>query len=96
MMKEQLGLSREQVLEMDARGYSIAMLDGMDRAMPGLRNRQIEETRGRTIVRVDLQDDRAEVTTRTPSGVVETDTWVREGGAWKCRARSVGEGVSYR
>ncbi|MHC4469392.1 MAG: hypothetical protein ACYS99_00375 [Planctomycetota bacterium] len=96
MMDEQLDLSREQVLEMDAREYSIAMLEGMDRSMPELRNRQIEETRGRVIVRIDLQDDRAEVTTKTPSGLEETDTWVKEGGAWKCKARSVGEGVSYR
>jgi hypothetical protein len=84
--REQCGLSREDVLTLDARGYFIAFLKGLDRHQPETRKRQVEETRGKEIVSIKIDGKTAQVTTKSTSGVIETDTWIREDRGWKVRA----------
>jgi len=90
---KELGLSVEQVKDLDAGEYFVAILEGLDRVQPDLRERQLEETRARTVTELTVDGDRAEMTTMSPSGAAETFTWVREGSGWKCKATSVGEGI---
>lgn len=85
-MKEGFGLRREDVLAMDTRQYFLAILNGLDRVQPELRKRQIEETRSREIVSIRIDGASAEMKTKATSGAVESYTWTKEGGTWRCRA----------
>lgn len=86
MFREEWGLSREEVLTFDVRRYFIAILEGLDRVQPELRERQIEEIRGCEIVGIKFDDGSAQVTMRTASGATEIGTLVKEDGGWKCVA----------
>jgi hypothetical protein len=93
-MKEQMDLEPEDIRDLDARGYFIAMFEGMDRARPELRRQQIQDTKTRQIVEVTVDGDTATARTLLSSGATESDQWVREDGGWRLKARSVGTGVS--
>jgi hypothetical protein len=88
-----LGLTVEQIRDLDTGEYFVAILKGLDRVQPKLREQQIEDTRTMQIVGLEVMGDTAEVSTRSASGLEQHFTWIRESSGWKIKATSVGKGL---
>ena len=88
-----IGLSVAQIRNMTTPEFFVATFEGLDRVRPEMRKQQVEESKSRSIVKLEVLGDRAEMTTRTASGNEEKFSYVRETTGWKIEATSVGKGL---
>lgn len=88
-----IGLTLEQIEGMTTEQYFVAIFEGLDKVRPDVRRKQIEDTRTRQIVHLEIHDFRAEMATETASGLEENFSWVRESDGWKIDATSMGTGL---
>jgi len=86
LIRDQYGLEREQVEQMDARDWFIAVYEGGDRVRPELREAQIAEARGTSVKEITVEGNQGETRVRLPSSKERVDFWTKEAGAWKVTA----------
>lgn len=79
----EFGISPDQLADLNTHDYFIAMMEGLERTKPELRQQQVEELQNATIDRIEQGAEKTTVHWKTSSGTPMTDFWIREDGTWK-------------
>jgi hypothetical protein len=82
-MNQKFNLPIETLMQMDPKGFFLALMTAVERNQPEIVNLQMQSAQGAKFVRTQIREDRAVVSWLSGTGKEEKTYFIRETGTWR-------------